>query len=110
MSLSAILNDLDLTLKNCLSKSKLNAYNVWLLTLQTKSYHKERNNCILLCKQLGTVNYPLIEIRIKYKQDEILSITYQKHVEEVNLINSLIFWFYKLYILKISNKKNCNVK
>lgn len=67
----------------------MNAYNVWLLTLQTKSYHKERNNCILLCKQLGTVINPLIEIRIKYKQAD----------------NSLIFWFYKLYILKISNKK-----
>lgn len=106
MSLSAILNDLDLTLKNCLSKSKLNAYNVWLLTLQAKSYHKERNNCILLCKQLGTVNYPLIEIRIKYKQAEILSITCWSSYSD----NSLIFWFYKLYILKISNKKNCNVK
>lgn len=102
MSLSAILNDLDLTLKNCLSKSKLNAYNVWLLTLQTKSYHKERNNCILLCKQLGTVIISLIEIRIKYKQAEILSITCSSSLYSDN---SLLFWFYKLYILKISNKK-----
>lgn len=46
-------------------------------------------------------NYPLIEIRIKYKQAEILSITCWSSYSD----NSLIFWFYKLYILKTSNKK-----